>query len=85
MTRVKEENRKLRGWADGPMVGRQVGDQKKGGEAAYTQGIYFYTHLYTHLDIVHVKIYAIHTPASCQVPREPAAALVGMGEQMGVG
>lgn len=60
-------------------------ETKKGGEAAYTQGIYFYTHLYTHLDIVHVKIYAIHTPASCQVPREPAAALVGMGEQMGVG
>lgn len=65
----------------GPMVGAG-GDQQKG--AAYTQGLYFYTHLYTHLDIVHVKIYAIHTPASCQVPREPAVALVGMGEQMGV-
>lgn len=64
----------------------RVGDQKKKKKrAAYTQGIYFYTHLYIHLDIVHVKIYAIHTPASCQVPREPAAAaLVGRGEQMGV-
>lgn len=59
-----------------------MGDGKK--KAAYTQSIYFYTHLYTHLDIVHVKIYAIHTPASCQVPQEPAEALVGMGEQMGV-
>lgn len=72
----KKQNR-----TENPEAG-QVGDQKKG--AAYTQGIYFYTHLYTHLDIVHVKIYAIHTPASCQVPREPAVALVGKGEQMGV-
>lgn len=42
----------------------RVDNQKIG--AAYTQGIFFYTHLYTHLDIVHVKIYAIHTPASCR-------------------
>ena len=27
-----------------------------------TQGIYFCTHFYTHLPIVHVKIYAVHTP-----------------------
>lgn len=33
-----------------------------------THKVYFYTHLYTHLDIVHVKIYAIHTPASCRYP-----------------
>ena len=79
-----EKIEKLRGWADGPMVGgRRESKKKGGGRAAYTQGIYFYTHLYTHLDIVHVKIYAIHTPASCQVPREPAAALVGTGEQRG--
>lgn len=65
----------------GPRQGAGGRPKKK---AAYTQGIYFYTHLYIHLDIVHVKIYAIHTPASCQVPREPAAALGGMGEQMGV-
>lgn len=68
----------------GPWWGAGGRLKKKKGGAAYTQGIYFYTHLYTHLDIVHVKIYAIHTPASCQVPREPAVALVGMGEQMGV-
>lgn len=68
----------------GPWWGAGESQKKKGGgRAAYTQGIYFYTHLYTHLDIVHVKIYAIHTPASCQVPREPAAALVGTGEQRG--
>ena len=70
----------------GPWWGAGESRKKKRGRgrAAYTQGIYFYTHLYTHLDIVHVKIYAIHTPASCQVPREPAVALVGMGEQRGV-
>lgn len=81
MIGVKKKNRKLRGRADGPTAGGRWETKKK---AAYTQGIYFYTHLYIHLDIVHVKIYAIHTPASCQVPREPAAALGGMGEQMGV-
>lgn len=48
-------------------------------KAAYTQGIYFYTHLYTHLDIVHVKIYAIHTPASCQVPRTGGGSAGGHG------
>lgn len=37
--------------------------------------------MYTHLDIVHVKIYAIHTPASCQVPREPVVTALAAGEQ----
>lgn len=78
----RTEKKKLRGWADGPMAGGGEHPSKKG--IYYTQGIYFYTYLHTHLDIVHVKIYAIHTPASCQVPQEPAVALVGMGEQMGV-
>lgn len=53
------------------------GETKRG--AAYTQGIYFYTHLYTHLDIVHVKIYAIHTPASCQVPPRASGGAGGHG------
>lgn len=62
----------------GPWWG-SVRVQKKGGRAAYTQGMYFYTHLYT-LDIVHVKIYAIHTRLLPGAP-QAAVALVGMGEQ----
>lgn len=80
--RVKKQNRtenSERGWAGGVGGGRDK--KKKKGGAAYTQGIYFYTHLYTHLDIVHVKIYAIHTPASCQVPREPVVTALAAGEQ----
>lgn len=80
MRNRREQKLRLGRWARG--TGGRRGRKKQGG-AAYTQGLYFYTHLYTHLDIVHVKIYAIHTPASRQVPREPAAALVGRGEQMG--
>ena len=53
-----------------------MGDQTKKGQLTY---------LYTHLDMVliHVKIYAHHIPASCQVPQEPVVVLVGMGEQRG--
>lgn len=78
-----EENKKTQAGQVGPWDGGEGLEKIKEEGAAYTQGLYFYTHLYTHLDIVHVKIYAIHTPASCQVPREPAVALVGTGEQMG--
>lgn len=82
----KQKNRreqKTQAGQVGPWDGGEGLEKIKEEGAAYTQGLYFYTHLYTHLDIVHVKIYAIHTPASCQVPREPAVALVGTGEQMG--
>lgn len=67
-----------RGWADG------LGGQPKTG--LLTHKVYFYTHLYTHLDIVHVKIYAIHTPASCRYPesRWRWRRWWALGEQMGV-
>lgn len=75
---MKNHNRmkNSRGWADG------LGEQPKTG--LLTHKVYFYTHLYTHLDIVHVKIYAIHTPASCRDPESRRRRWWALGEQMGV-
>lgn len=72
--KIEQKTQRLGRWA---LRSRGEGVETKKKKGLLTHKVYIFTHTCTHLDIVHVKIYAIHTPASCQVPREPAAAALG--------